>query len=38
VASMLRHLDRISLCNPEDPGLDGFGAPASIEVELESAA
>jgi cytochrome P450 len=38
VASMLRHLDRIILCNPEDPGLDGFGAPASIEVELESAA
>jgi cytochrome P450 len=38
VASMLRHLDRIRLCNPEDPELDGFGAPGSIEVELESAA
>jgi hypothetical protein len=35
---MLRHLDRIRLCNPEDPELDGFGAPGSIEVELESAA
>jgi cytochrome P450 len=37
VASMLRHLNRINLCNPEDPELDGFGAPNSIAVELESA-
>jgi cytochrome P450 len=38
VASMLRHLDRITLCNPEDPELDGFGAPGSIKVEIEAAA
>lgn len=38
VASMLRHLDGITLCNPDDPELDGFGAPNSIRVELERAA
>jgi cytochrome P450 len=34
VASMLKHLDGISLCDPQMPELDGFGAPASVEVEL----
>ena len=38
VASMLRHLDRITLCDPDDPELDGFGAPGSIKVELQGAA
>ncbi|MDG2050558.1 MAG: cytochrome P450 [Myxococcota bacterium] len=34
VESMLRHLDGLSLCDPEMPELDGFGAPASVGVEL----
>ena len=38
VASMLRHLDGISLCDPGMPELDGFGAPASVKVELRPAA
>ncbi|MBW2313334.1 MAG: cytochrome P450 [Deltaproteobacteria bacterium] len=38
VASMLRHLDGISLCDPHMPELDGFGAPASVKVELRPAA
>ncbi len=38
VASMLRHLEGITLCNPTDPELDGFGAPNSILVELQRAA
>jgi cytochrome P450 len=38
VASMLRHLDGISLCDPSMPELDGFGAPASVKVELRRAA
>jgi cytochrome P450 len=38
VASMLRHLDGISLCDPEMPELDGFGAPGSVEVELRRVA
>jgi cytochrome P450 len=38
VASLLRHLDGISLCDPDDPELDGFGAPASIRVTLRRAA
>lgn len=38
VAAMLRHLDGISLCDPNQPELDGFGAPASVEVELKPAA
>ena len=38
VASMLRHLDGISLCDPQMPELDGFGAPASVKVELRPAA
>jgi cytochrome P450 len=37
VASMLRHLDGISLCDPSMPELDGFGAPASVPVELRPA-
>ena len=37
VESMLRHLDWIALCDPEMPELDGFGAPASVEVELSPA-
>jgi cytochrome P450 len=38
VASLLRHLDGIKLCDPDLPELDGFGAPASIMVELRRAA
>ncbi len=38
VVSMLRHLDGISLCDPTQPELDGFGAPASVRVELRPAA
>ena len=38
VTSMLRHLDGISLCDPDMPELDGFGAPASVKVELRPAA
>ncbi len=38
VASLLRHLDGISLCDPDDAALDGFGAPASIRVTLRRAA
>ena len=34
---MLRHMESISLCDPETPELDGFGAPASVEVELSPA-
>jgi cytochrome P450 len=38
VASLLRHLDGIKLCDPDLPELDGFGAPTSIMVELRRAA
>ena len=38
VASMLRHLGGISLCDPTMPELDGFGAPASVKVDLRPAA
>jgi len=38
VASMLRHLDGISLCDPHMPELDSFGAPASVKVDLRPAA
>jgi len=38
VASMARYLDGISLCDPHMPELDGFGAPASVKVELRPAA
>jgi hypothetical protein len=38
VASILEHLDGISLFEPDNPGLDGFGAPASIKVALRRAA
>ena len=37
VASMLRNLDGISLCDPSMPELDGFGAPGSVKVELRPA-
>ena len=37
VASLLRHLDGISLCDPNDARLDGFGAPAFVMVELRRA-
>ena len=37
VTSLLKHLDGISLCEPNDPALDGFGAPAFVEVELRRA-
>ncbi len=38
VASLLRHLDGISLFDPDMEALDGFGAPASVRVELRRAA
>ena len=38
VASMLEHLDGISLCDPHMPELDGFGAPGSVKVELRRVA
>jgi cytochrome P450 len=38
VASMLDHLDGITLVDPGDPALESFGAPASIKVELNRAA
>jgi len=38
VASLLRHLDGISLVDPDMTELDGFGAPNSIAVELRRAA
>ena len=38
VASLLRHLDSISLFEPDMEALDGFGAPASVRVELRRAA
>jgi cytochrome P450 len=38
VASLLRHLDGISLFEPDMEALDGFGAPASVRVELRRAA
>jgi cytochrome P450 len=34
VTSLLRHLDGISLFEPDMAALDGFGAPASVRVEL----
>jgi cytochrome P450 len=37
VAAMLRHLDGITLRDPDDPALDGFGAPLSVGVELQRA-
>jgi cytochrome P450 len=37
VASLLRHLDGISLCDPDDARLDEFGAPAFVMVELRRA-
>jgi cytochrome P450 len=38
VTSLLRHLDGISLFEPDMAALDGFGAPASVRVELRRAA
>lgn len=38
VASLLKHLDGISICNFNSAELDGFGMPASIAVELRRAA
>jgi cytochrome P450 len=38
VAALLDQLDGISLVDPGDPALDGFGAPASIRVDLRRAA
>lgn len=38
VTSLLRHLDSISLFEPDMEALDGFGAPASVRVELRRAA
>jgi cytochrome P450 len=38
VASLLEHLDGISICNFNSAELDGFGVPASIPVELRRAA
>jgi len=38
VTSLLRHLDSISLFEPDMEALDGFGAPASVPVELRRAA
>lgn len=38
VASLVRHLDGISLSDPDMEALDGFGAPASVRVELRRAA
>ena len=38
VTSLLRHLDGISLFEPDMEALDGFGAPASVRVELRRAA
>jgi cytochrome P450 len=38
VTSLLRHLDSISLFEPDVEALDGFGAPASVRVELRRAA
>jgi cytochrome P450 len=38
VASLLEHLEGISLCDPDTAELDGFGAPASVRVELQRVA
>lgn len=38
VTSLLRHLDSISLFEPDMEALDGFGAPLSVPVELRRAA
>jgi len=38
VTSLLRHLDSISLFEPDMEALDGFGAPSSVRVELRRAA
>ncbi len=38
VMSMLRHLDGIAFSDPGGVELDGFGAPASIRVDLKRAA
>jgi cytochrome P450 len=38
VASLLKHLEGISLCDPDDTQLDGFGAPTFVMVELQRSA
>ena len=38
VTSLLHHLDGISLCDPDDAALDGFGSPSSIRVTLRRGA